>query len=90
MSTHKAVLVYFTEFFLDSSKLKEKLTVPLPKLTLGLLLCLRTDGDSASFPLVFRMIDEEGDEAEEPPTLLDLFLEAELCRSVALAAALKA
>lgn len=88
--THRAVLVnHFTEF-LASSKLKERLTVPLPKLTLGLEPCLRVDGDSVSFPLVFRLMDDEGDDADEPPTLLDLFLKPELCRRVAFAAALKA
>lgn len=31
----KVLVNHFTEFFLASSKLKERLTVPLPKLTLG-------------------------------------------------------
>lgn len=84
-----SLCTHLTEFFLASSKLKERLTVPLPKLTLGFWLCLRVEEDSVSFPLVFMLTEEAGEEAEDPPTLLDLFLEAELCRSVALAAALK-
>lgn len=39
--------------------------------------------------MVLRLMDEEGVEAQDPPTLLDLFLEAELCLRVALAATLK-
>ena len=41
-------------------------------------------------PFVLRLMDEDGEEAEDPPMLLDFFLDAVLCFSVALAATLKA
>lgn len=70
--------------------MSDRFIVPLSKLTLGLWLRLCPVGVAASFSFVFMQKDEDGEEAEDPPTLLDLFLKAELCLSVALAAALKA
>lgn len=63
------------------------MTVPLPKLTLGL--CL-PEAESQSLLLVFRLIVDDGVEAVEPPMLFDFFLEVVLCFNVALAATLKA
>lgn len=85
--THTVYANHIRELLLDSSKLKDRVTVPLPKLTLGL--CFPEVG-SQSLPLVFRLMDEDGVEAEDPPMLLDFFLAAVLCFSVALAATLKA
>ena len=53
-----------SEFLRDSSKLRDRVTVPLPKLTRGLL-CppLRAavgGGLSAWWPLVFRLMEEDG------------------------------
>lgn len=76
---------YISELRLDSSKLKDRVTVPLPKLTLGL--CF-SDVGSQSLLLVFKLMDEDGDDEEDPPMLPDLFLAAVLCFSVALAATL--
>lgn len=71
-----------SELLLDSSKLRDRVTVPLPKLTRGFA--------DAGSSLVFRLMDDDGVEAEDPPMLLDFFLAAVLCFSVALAATLKA
>lgn len=68
----------------------DRLIVPLSKLTLGLWLRLCPEGVAVSFSLAFRQIDEDGEEAVDPPALLDLFLKAELRLIVAFAAALKA
>lgn len=80
-------VIHISELLLDSSKLRDRVTVPLPKLTLGL--CF-PEGGSQSLQLVFRLIDEDGVEEEDPPTLPDFFFAAVLCFSVALAATLKA
>ncbi|TNN79420.1 hypothetical protein EYF80_010234 [Liparis tanakae] len=76
---------HIRELLLDSSKLRDRVTVPLPKLTLGL--CFP---DVASHSLALRLMDEDGVEAEDPPMLPDFFLAAVLCFSVAFAATLKA
>ena len=83
-------LHHMTELLLDSSKLRDRVTVPLPKLTLGLWILGWPALGSQSLPLVLRLMDEEGDEPEDPPLLPDLFLDAVLCLRVALAATLKA
>lgn len=80
-------VIHMRELLLDSSKLKDRVTVPLPKLTLGLLF---PAGASQSLQLVFRLMDEDGVEDAEPAMLPDFFFEAVLCFSVALAATLKA
>lgn len=83
--THKHY--HIREVLLDSSKLKDRVTVPLPKLTLGI--CDPEVGPQ-SLLLVFRLMDEDGVEAEDPPMLLTFLFAAVLCLSVALAATLKA
>lgn len=81
------VCYHIRELLLDSSKLKERVTVPLPKLTLDI--CF-PEVESQSLPLVLRLMDEDGVEAEDSPMLLDFLLEAVLCFSVAFAATLNA
>lgn len=82
-----SVARHIREPLLDSSKLKESMTVPLPKLTLGL--CL-PETESQSLLLLFRLMDDDGVEAVDPPMLFDVFLKVVLCFNVALAATLKA
>lgn len=84
-------------FFCGSSKLSDKVTVPLPKLTFCLhpRCCCRCRSAEAgrgkgSSWLLLLLMEEDGVEPVEPPRLLERLRDTLLRLSVALAATLKA